>query len=339
MNEYPIDFVVTWLDSSDPNWIAEYDKYRPIKHNEDKARFSNWDLFRFWFRSVEQYAQWVNKVYLVTCGHYPKWLNSYHPKLILVKHSDYIPQKYLPTFNSRCIELNFGRIEGLSEHFVYFNDDMFLNAPVMPETYFKKGLPVDFNYERVFLGIKYNPQDLFGIELSLLCNIAVINYHFNRRKVIQQAPWKWYGKHHTKPSFKQSLLLLRKERFEGFTYRHTEQPFLKSVFKEIWEKEPFMLDKSCTKFRVAESLTPYFVRYWQFATNRFYPENPKGRYQGFSIRGNTLERIIEVLKDTSTTSLCINDSPCCDTDFYETASMKIKSAFESKFPQKSSFEI
>ena len=62
----------------------------------------------------------------IRCGHYPDWLNLDCPKLRFIKHEDYIPKKYLPTFNSHTIELNFNRIKELSERFVYFNDDMFI---------------------------------------------------------------------------------------------------------------------------------------------------------------------------------------------------------------------
>ena len=130
-----------------------------------------------------------------------------------------------------------------------------------------------------------------------------------------------------------------KERFEGFTYRHTEQPFLKSVFEEIWEKEPVMLDKSCTKFRTAESLTPYFVRYWQFASNRFEPFRPSGEFQGFSIRENTLNRILQALRNDKILSICLNDNPCNEVDFYNQASILIQKEFERKYPEKSSFEL
>src|SRR6185312_8847543 len=47
-----------------------------------------------------------------------------------------------PTFNSRVIEAAMWRIPGLSEHFIYANDDMFLNAPVSPENFFRDGKPV-----------------------------------------------------------------------------------------------------------------------------------------------------------------------------------------------------
>ena len=70
-----IDFVVPWVDSTDPEWIAEYRKYRKEEHLEDKARFRNWDIFHYWFRAVENYAPWVHKVFLVTNGKFPDWFN------------------------------------------------------------------------------------------------------------------------------------------------------------------------------------------------------------------------------------------------------------------------
>lgn len=336
---FPIDIVVTWVDSSDPKWQKEYQKYRPDTNPQKDARYRNWDIFRYWFRSIEKNAPWFNKIYFVTFGHTPKWLNLNHPKLVIVKHDDYIPKRFLPTFNSRCIELNFGRIAGLSEHFVYFNDDTYLNQPVSPDYFFRNGLPVDFNYERIFKGLVYNLHDRFGIELSLMCNIAVLNRHFKRNETVRQAPRKWLGFHLTKAAFKQSFLLRGKECFEGFMYRHCEQPFLKSVFEEIWEKEPDMLEQSCTRFRVAESLTPYFVRYWQFASNKFEPCSNKGQFQGYSLRSDTVDKAVCALGDKSVISLCLNDNPCCGDAQYEEIQKKVEDAFERKFPQKSSFEL
>lgn len=66
---------------------------------------------KYWFRGVEKYAPWVHKIYFVTCGQKPDWLNENHDKLVLVNHEDYIPHEYLPTFSSHTIELNFHRIK------------------------------------------------------------------------------------------------------------------------------------------------------------------------------------------------------------------------------------
>ena len=148
MEDYKIDFVVLWLDSSDPQWQKDYATYSPhAKFGKENVRFRDHDIFRYWFRAVEEYSPWVRKVFLITNGKFPDWINKDCSKLVLVEHSDYIPKQLLPTFNSGVIEIFLNRIQGLSEHFVYFNDDFYLNSPVKPEYYFKNGLPCDNNKE------------------------------------------------------------------------------------------------------------------------------------------------------------------------------------------------
>ena len=124
-----IDFVIPWVDGSDLEWRKSKNKYsgkidEPVDITD--ARYRDWDILKYWFRGVEKYAPWVHKIYFVTCGQKPDWLNENHDKLVLVNHEDYIPHEYLPTFSANPIELNFHRIKNLSEHFVYFNDDTFI---------------------------------------------------------------------------------------------------------------------------------------------------------------------------------------------------------------------
>ena len=135
-----IDFVIPWVDGSDPAWIEEFNKYCP----EDKRiidasekRYRDYGLLRYWFRGVEQFAPWVRKVHFVTCGQKPDWLNLSAPKLHGVQHKDYIPQEYLPVFSSHPIELMMHKIPGLAEQIVYFNDDFFLTSPVRKKFFFR----------------------------------------------------------------------------------------------------------------------------------------------------------------------------------------------------------
>ena len=94
---------------------------------------------RYWFRGIEKFMPFVNKIFFVTWGHIPEWLNTDNEKLVIVNHRDYIPEKYLPTYNSNVIEMNFHRIKDLSECFVNFNDDMFITDYVTEDYFFKKG--------------------------------------------------------------------------------------------------------------------------------------------------------------------------------------------------------
>ena len=114
-----IDFVVLWVDGSDPVWQAEKAKYQGKTLDDSNApnRFRDWGLMPYWFRAVEKFAPWVRKIHFVTCGHVPAFLNLAHPKLHHVKHEGFLPPEVLPTFSSHAIEMNLHRIPGLAEHF------------------------------------------------------------------------------------------------------------------------------------------------------------------------------------------------------------------------------
>ena len=332
-----IDFVVPWVDSSDPAWIEQYNHYRPEKPITDRGRFRNWDIFRYWFRAVEQYAPWVNKVYLVTNGTFPEWVNAECTKLVLVRHEDYIPEKFLPTFSSHTIELNMDKIPGLSEHFVYFNDDMYINAPAVPEDYFRNGLPCDCNAETLYSCPWYDPIDRFGIKIIMFCDMAVVNRHFSRRAAVKQAPRKWFGPHLWGKSFLSSLMQTGLESFELFRWRHSEQPLLKSVIREVWEKEAQLMEESCARFRKEVSLNQYVFRFWQFASNRFYPSKMDSR-AAISLSLGNVENICRILEEGKMKSICLNDSPYCTDEEALKVERRLQEVFKKKFPLKSMFE-
>ncbi|MFF3646109.1 stealth conserved region 3 domain-containing protein [Streptomyces sp. NPDC002564] len=139
--DFPVDAVYTWVDDSDPEWRARRDATRgggDTSADDGAVRFRNRDELRFSLRSLAMYAPWIRHVYLVTAGQTPSWLDRDHPGLTVVDHRDLFadPGACLPTFNSHAIESQLHRIEGLSEHFLYFNDDMFLGRPTAADTFF-----------------------------------------------------------------------------------------------------------------------------------------------------------------------------------------------------------
>ena len=333
-----IDFVVTWLDSNDPEWQRQYELYKNAKGDKGKGRFREMNIFQYWFRAVEKYAPWVNKVYLISNGKFPDWINQGNPKLVLVKHEDYIPKECLPTFNSCTIELHMHRIKGLSEQFVYFNDDMILNCPVSPDYYFKNGLPCDYNKETCFNVPIYTQTDRFSIYMSMLASIGIINAHFDRWKTVLQSPKRWFGLHLGVKGLLMSSILIKQRLFVGFSNFHTEQAYLKSTFEEVWEKEPEFLQASCTRFREDVIANPYLFRYWQFAKNQFYPKMRK--YATFHFFNKDVAHSIEkALSDTNIASICLNDSSLCPDEDYEFINNHLIKWLKQKYPEKSSFEI
>lgn len=334
-----IDFVVTWLDFYDPAWQKEYEIYKTnAKGDKSIARFRDMNIFMYWFRAVERYAPWVNKVFLVTNGKFPDWINRDNPKLVLVSHEDFMPKELLPTFNSCTIELNFHRIQGLSEHFVYFNDDMMLNGPVTPDYFFKNGLPCDCNKETCFNVPIYTHEERFNISMSMLADIGIVNAHFKRRKTVWQSPWRWFGFHLGIKGLIMSLVLLNKELFVGFSNYHIEQAYLKSSFEEVWEKEPDFLQSSCTRFREEVIANPYVFRYWQLAKNLFFPK--KRKFAVFQLTDkNCINEIEEAIFNTKYASICLNDSSLISEDDFHIIASRVKEALQKKYPKKSSFEV
>jgi hypothetical protein len=134
-----IDLVITWVNGSDPAWQAVRNSCNPPAESE--GRYRELGLLPYWFRAASSYAPWARRIHFVTWGHAPPFMNRKHPRLRIVRHEDFIPAEYLPTFNSHTIECHLHRIPGLSEHFIYFNDDMFLLRPALPEDFSGRACP------------------------------------------------------------------------------------------------------------------------------------------------------------------------------------------------------
>lgn len=332
----PIDFVIPWVDGSDPAWQAQKGKFMPQAPESPaidvgENRYRDWDNLQYWFRGVEKYASWVNKIHFITWGHLPPWLNKNAPKLHVVRHEDFIPAEFLPTFSANPIELNMHRIPGLSEQFVYFNDDFFLTAPVKPEDFFQKGLPRD--------SLSEEPMEFPRAELFndiLINDLAFVNRHFDRRQARRAHPGKWFSPASSHDSMKNLLLtLLRNRYFFGLSYQHLPQPFLKSTLEAVWQAEPALLAETCShKFRDARDVNQYVFKFWQLLTGAFRPYDV--RRAGLAFSGDyDPKKAAEAILLGQYKMICINDT-CTD---FETAKNTVNNVFSQVFPDKSSFEI
>lgn len=143
--DFPIDAVYTWVDGQDPDWNRTMNAYRNLEtsgtlntYAANDARFHSRDELKYSLRSLEYYAGWVRHIYLVTAGQVPSWLNQDHPWITVIDHRDIFDDaSMLPTFNSHAIESQLHHIDGLSEQFLYINDDVFFGRPVVPELFFE----------------------------------------------------------------------------------------------------------------------------------------------------------------------------------------------------------
>lgn len=331
MQNIKIDFVVPWVDSSDPDWQVDFKKHKDeagIYSDISDKRYRDWELFKYWFRGVEKYAPWVNKIHLITCGHSPNWLNFNHPKLNLIKHEDYINKQYLPIFSSHPIELNIHRINGLSEHFVYFNDDMFVKAPMSPCLFFKNGIPCDSGVMTALSGS--------GINRIVMNSTCIVNKHFNKRKTMKDKPLKWFNLKYSYELLR-TICLLPWEGFTGFYDYHLPNAFLKSTLQEVWEKEYELVNNTTMrKFRNDLDISQYIFRYWQLAQNNFHPINKHSIGDMYRIGVADLDLVIAEIISSKKPIICLNDH---DPENLDETIERLKQAFEEKFPNKGSFEL
>lgn len=323
-----IDFVLIWVDGNDPKWKKEYMKYAPTAQGDkSEIRFRDWENLRYWFRGVEKFAPWVNKIHFVTCGHIPNWLNLNAPKLNFVKHSDYIPASYLPTFNSHTIELNIHRIKGLAEHFVYFNDDTFLIRNISEDFYFKNGMPCDMAVMNVL-----TTSDISHI---LHNNTLCINRHFSKNAVIKKSFFKWINLKYGSYLYR-TLALTPWKAFAGFFDPHLPNAFLKSTFEEVWEKEYNLLNTTCqSRFRENTNVNQYLMRYWQLASSNFYPKNVLKNSCFYNLGKANLKIILSTIESQKKSVLVLNDGEVPNFEYVKEA---LITAFEKILPDKSSFE-
>ena len=267
-----IDFVIMWVDGNDPEWKAEREKYELNKGKDDNRdfRFRDWDNLQYIFRGIEKFTPWVNKVHLVTWGHLPKWINLECKKLNIVKHSDYLPEEYQPCFNSEALEINLHRIKGLSEQFVYFNDDMFILKEMKETDFFKNGKPCD---SAILNAHCCELSD--GGTLCNFLNIGIINKYFKMSEVLKNNTSKWFNLKYGLKGLRTPYLLVC-PRFPGMLMQHIPTSFNKSTFESVWKLEKDILDMtSKNKFRNLADVNQWLFEEWQLASGDFAPRSPK----------------------------------------------------------------
>lgn len=133
----PIDAVYTWVNHADPTWQRYWSQCFP-NESFDSDRYTSNDELRYSLRSLNKYAPWLNKIYIVSNCERPQWLND-SSRIAWIDHTEIFPDANdLPTFNSHAIEACLHRIPDLEEQFIYLNDDFILGQPCLPGDFFNE---------------------------------------------------------------------------------------------------------------------------------------------------------------------------------------------------------
>lgn len=337
MNSRPIDIVIPWVDSSDICWQQEKNEYAKrcgmdINANSS-VRYESWDNLHLVFRGIERFMPWVHNVFLVTCGQIPGFLNTDHPKLKLVKHEDYIPREYLPTFNSNTIEMNYFRIDELSENFILFNDDIFPMTSIQEDYYFRDGEACDEAVESPVMPVDVGQITEYSCMVKIN-NLLFINRHFHKREVQKKNREKWFYDGYGE-LLQRTQGLSYWDNFVGFHDRHMPVALKKSVMQHLWELEPARLAlASANHFRSYTDLSQCIVRYWQLCTGNFIPRKTLG--DPYLVTADNYKEIAKNIINKPHQMVCLTED--CTPEEFTVIRDEINRALESVMPGKSSFE-
>lgn len=335
-----IDIVIPWVDGTDPEWVKEKNKYDPKAkrgYGNDASRFRDWDEMRYWFRGVETYMPWVNRIFFITCGHVPSWLDLDNPKLRVVRHEEYIPNKYLPTFNSNVIELNLFRIKDLSENFILFNDDLFAVDKVDPKMFFDRGLPCDMLLAKTLVNYDQN-SDFYHMIFN---DMGIINLHFKGFPDNLKHIGKWVNPAYGLKKSLKNLSKISNNRFSGYYNQHLPLAYKKSELVKIYNLEKKNIDRSCeNRFRSPFDLSNWLFRYWRLTAGEFRPVDVDkiGQYYEFTSGPNAVNEICEAIRFHKKSIIVINDAGIDTEETFQKYKAQIGLAFEERFPNPCSFE-
>ena len=284
---FPIDAVYTWVDGGDPAWRER--KARALRDNgwvaasseqtANESRFVSRDELRYSLRSLHAFAPWIRHIFLVTDDQVPAWLDTTRGDLTVVGHREIFGDTgRLPTFNSQAIESRLHRIPGLSEHFLYLNDDVFLGRPVPPEMFFTPGgLTRFFPSGALVESTPRRPDDTPANSAGK-----------NNRRLIQEA----FGR-----------VLTRK-------MQHTPHPSRRSVLAEIEQRFAEHVEATAGhQFRHPDdiALLSSLQQYYAYLTGRAAPGQIRYLYTDVA-DPDTPFRLARLLHNRHLDAFCLNDT-------------------------------
>ncbi|MEV0693983.1 stealth family protein [Streptomyces sp. NPDC050388] len=310
---FPVDAVYTWVDGDDPAMAAKRHAHQALSdgaiapRETGASRYTSHDELKYSLRSLRMYAGFVRHVYLVTDSQIPAWLDPDAEGLTVVDHRDILPADALPVFNSHAIESRLHHIPGLSEHYLYFNDDVFINRPVRAEHFF---------HGNGIARIPLSPLKL-GVGAPHALEPAPNSAGKNTREVIR----RFHGRHITHKSL------------------HTPHPQLLSVLREMESLGIEELERtSYSRFRSTSDVAPASTlhHHWAIATGRAVPADYRFRYVQLGAP-DMRRRLARLAAGEDIDFFCLNDVDTAPAD-RAAARTALRDFLERKYPFPSRFE-
>lgn len=286
-----MDVVITYVDIND-NFLKEYNTYCTKELQEN--RFRSYGVLDLQVKQIRKYMPYVKNIFIVVSNE--DQISQYSlPDCKIIKHSDIIPNKYLPCYNSCTIEMFLWKIPGLAEEFVYFNDDTFVIDYIHHTKWFIKGKPC--------LNVKEN--EILGTESNIYKKNCI-----NSTALASSIVGKQYdGKY--------------------LTQSHCARPFLKSTCEKVFDKRSLDIYKSLTRLRHSRNYNATLFNDYDYFKNNYY--SLENNYT-FCNGSESLEELREKILVKEKHLICINDNDyCIDFDEFK---RELRKSFEDNLNDK-----
>ncbi len=321
MNNGKIDMVYLWCDGNDPAFKARRNQYAAKIDDIDpkstaEARFIDNDELKYSLRSVEMYIPWINHVYIVTDRQVPKWLNTDYEKVTVVDHSEIMPQDIIPCFNSTVLEYFITNIEGLSEKFLFGNDDTFIAQPLQKNDFFIGNKPI----------VRLKKMKAVTMIKKVKRGLPFYNIIYNGLKIINSEYGRneYYEPHHNIDAYCKSY-------YQNFIKKHINDiiPFIHHKFRENVDIQRTWIsyDAVCTNNAILKIVK--YPKWWDKLFSFVIPINCETYCDV-----DSSPKYQQEIKQFKPKMFCIN----AGGDSSNEMKLKAHKFYESLFPNKSKFE-
>ena len=279
---FDVDYVFPYVNNEEKVWRETYEKdcaRRKARPAAAGARFADWGLISFLVKGIIKNLDWIRYIFLIVSNpeQVPNSIQKYvdKGKVKVVLHKDFIPEQFLPTFNSTTIEQFLHLIPGLADHFIYGNDDMYPLNPMKKSQFFVDEEHIRINYHiRDFSKSKKAQFDKVTLRS---CNI--IKEHWGL------LPVDWV-KYYVRPF-------------------HSVTPMIKSHNQMVADKLKDIIYPNIGPIRTDRQVNQYIFPNYEILVNNAETSDINFTYKSTSCQ---LDTLIKTIKDPTVDLLCFNDS-------------------------------
>ena len=259
--------------NDDPVWRRTFAKTAAANHmtvSPDSARWRSWGMEELLIKCVRKYMPWVRDIIIILSSESQKqpWMGDHGVRIVL--HDEFIPAKFLPTFNSRTIEMYLHKIPNLSRFFLYGNDDMFPLSPLKQSDFFVKNLPCQYYWEAPY------PTMPSQFEMACMNGLNFVAKDFGK---VYKNTWLKNG--------------------------HSIAAIDKNTCLHLWKEHAAEIEGSISKFRKVRNYNQYIYGWYQLFSGKYVERVARRKYAGVRIG---LPRTLKLIKEPEPGIICVNDN-------------------------------